>query len=252
MMIPADQCFRAVQAAGFTLDIVLRLIINLEFTFLDGAGKVIEQTFLIGFPLQHLLVVNHEVVQVTPPDHIAGPACPLNLHFGQNTGRIRAHPQPQPQVNPSRYGLNRFLKALKHNTVIILVAAVQEELVPLFPACDSVRFGQKSLDRCADHLKHPVAEFPAVEFIDGVKTLNIERQGIKLPVRMIPADLFSVFEEKAVAVQPGYGIFLRNIDQVPPFTKFYDPPHTGQYHFMHVIGLRNEIRCPQFQGAQFG
>ena len=236
-MHPPDQRLCALKSGRIRLDIILRLIIDLQLEFLRRVVQVIQQALVQKLPLVHLIIIDHQGVLIDPAHHIAGRPRPVKHQdrFNVLIPQHDSHAQMDAGLQGEHADLS--LKPVQKRVVIRLPAAINIKPVCLNPACDPFRLRQKCTDLAADLPQHGIAELTPVHGIDGMELLNIQDDRVQMKLRM-------------VMVQSGQPVMLRRRDQLPSLAALQKPAYPGQNHLRDIKGLCDKIRRPHLQRLQ--
>ena len=249
-MLPADQRLGAGQARRVALDVVLRLVVDLELPFLHGGAQIVQQTLVAQFAQAHLLVVDHQGVLVVPAHHVAGRPRPVEerdrLHL-----RLPGHDaHADVDVDTGGDAVGPRLEAVQKRAVIRLGQAEDVEAVSLVAAGDALGLSEHGGDLAADAAQHLVAEVAPVHGVDRVELLDVQHDGVHVHLRMVLEHPVAVFHEEVAVVKPGEAVALRGGDQLPALAQLDDAADAGEDDLGHVEGLGNEVRGAQLERLQ--
>ena len=251
-MLPADQGLGAGKARRIGLDVIFRLVKDLELALVGRAVQVVEQSLVQKLFHPHIVVVKHQRVLKVAPDPVAGSPGMVKHHQRLHAFLPGLDPHAQADTDLSCQAVDPVLKAVQQGPVVRLLHTVNGKAVRFKTACDPLGSGKESVDFLSDDLKHPVAEAPSVQSVDGVKLLNVDDNGIHMQFRMILKNALRVFHKEVPGIEHAELVMLGRRDELPSLAQFDDSAHTGQNHFLLVKGLGNKVRCAHLQRLQFG
>ena len=213
-MIPTDKRFCTRKFRLITLNIILGLIVNLEFPLLERARKVVEQAMAQLLPDTHLLIVDHEV-SFRRAHGAAGRSGPVKQAHRLYPLLPGGNAHAKADIGMGELPAQPILKALQQRVVIVLGRAVDIKTVSLKAPADSLRLGQEAPDLLTEGLEHPVAIVPPVKLVDGVKLFDVHDDRVGLAHRIALIQAACVLKEEISVIEPGQGVRLDGGDQLP-------------------------------------
>ena len=250
-MHPTDEGLRATELGRIVLHVVFGLIEHRKLPFVNRSAQIVEQTLVAKLPLAHVLVVYLKRLLVVAARLVACRPGPIEHEHRPCAFRPQAHAHAQVDVYAVRELADAFLEPIEHSLVVILMFAVNVEVIGFKTTGDAMFIGKEVANLGTDALQHVIAKLVSMKSVDVVELLYVDRDGIQLVVRVILRKPIGILEEEVAGVQQGYLVVLRRRDKLPSLAQLNYPSHARKNYLMQVEGLGNEVGCAQLKRLQF-
>ena len=207
-MPPPDQGLGAGKARRICLDIILRLVKDLELALVGRAVQVVEQSLVQKLFHPHIVVVKHQRVLKVAPYPVAGGPGMVKHHQRLHAFLPGLDPHAQADADLPCKTVDPLLKAVQQRAIVRLRQAVNGKTVRFNAAREALGSCKEGVDFLTDGLQHPVAEVPPVQGVNGVKLLDVDDRGIHMQLRMILVNALGVFFKEVPGVEHGELVVL--------------------------------------------
>ncbi len=167
--------------------------------------------------------------------------------------RIHILVNTQPHAYSRYFGNSGQLlgKSFEYLIIRISVFKIEIEIVRIRSASYAYPFAKHSRNHISYLLQNAVTCFSPEHFIEHMKMLYIQNNGIHLTAMSAAVYLPDIFLEEFTGIQIRQIILLSTSDDALVLIQLYDSLASGKDHFRHIIGLCDKIIRTHFDAADF-